>query len=110
MFLFLKYLSVALLIIFALSLATEGEVKGRILSPQKLPLKNKSVSLASDSLVIRMTRTDEQGYFKFSKLPKGNYRLLIMIDGFEKYTSGFFTLTPAKPSKDLGAIELEPLN
>lgn len=111
MFLFIKYLIIGSVIKFSYSLSTadQGKVNGRVLIEKSNPLKNSVVSLASDSLVIRMRRTDEKGYFVFDKLPKGNYRIFIMINGYEKYTTGFFSLTPTKPSKDFGDIELKPL-
>lgn len=112
MFLFIKYLIIAVLLKFSYSTISnvEGKVSGRILTPQAVPLKNSLVSLASDSLIVRMTRTNEKGYFIFDKLPKGNYRVLIMITGYEKYTTGFFSLTATKPNREFGNIELETLN
>ncbi|MES2653286.1 MAG: carboxypeptidase-like regulatory domain-containing protein [Bacteroidota bacterium] len=112
MLLFIKYLVIAILLLkFSYSTTTDiqGRVNGRVLTPQAMPLKNSVVSLASDSLVVRITRTNEKGYFLFDKLPKGNYRILIMITGYEKYTTGFFNLTQAKPSREFKDIELQPL-
>ncbi|MGF1925038.1 MAG: carboxypeptidase-like regulatory domain-containing protein [Bacteroidia bacterium] len=109
MFYLFRYFIISSLLSIALISDIEGEVKGRIINQQSLPLKNNTVSLASDSLVVRMTGTNDKGYFKFNKLPKGNYRILIMITGYEKYTTGFFSLTDAKPSRDFGTIEIENL-
>lgn len=111
MFLFIKYLVIAALLKFGYSTITNdpGKVTGRVLITKTVPLKNTVVSLASDSLVVRITKTNEKGNFTFDKLPKGNYRILIMITGYEKYTTGFFSLTALKPSRDFGDIELQPL-
>ena len=111
MFILIKYLIIAIVLKFSLSTNNlEGKVNGRVVTNKITPLKNSVVSLASDSLVVRMTRTNEKGYFSFDKVPKGNYRILIMITGYEKYTSGFFSLTRSKPSRDFGSIELQPAN
>ncbi len=111
MYLLVKYILIAILLKFSYSLTgTPCKVTGRVLIEQSNPLKNSVVSLASDSLVVRMTRTDEKGYFTFDKLPKGNYRILIMINGYEKYTTGFFSLTILKASRDFGDIELKPIS
>ena len=108
MFLFIRYLILAALLKFSVSQTNiQGKVTGRLLSYPLTPLKNKVISLASDSLVVRMTRTNEKGEFIFSKLPKGNYRILIVLTGYEKYTTGFFKLTDHKPSRDFGEIELQ---
>lgn len=110
MYLLLKYLFIGLLLNFGYSLATNtGKVNGRLLSTHASPIKNVSISLASDSLVVRLTRANEKGYFSFDKLPLGNYRILIMPTGYEKYTTGFFNLSITKPSKELGDIVLKPL-
>ncbi len=110
MFIFVRYLIVAL--IFKLSLSTkptiEGKVVGKLINHQAVPLTNKVVSLASDSLVVRMTRTNNKGEFKFDKLPKGNYRILVVLTGYGKYTTGFFQLTENKPGRDFGDIILQP--
>lgn len=92
---------------YSISSAPQGKVSGRLLTSQSTPIKNSVVSLASDSLVIRMARTDEKGFFTFDKVPKGNYRIIIMITGYEKYTTGFFSLTNTKPSREFGDIELQ---
>jgi hypothetical protein len=108
MFLFIRYLVIALLFKFSISQTNSpGKVTGRLLSYPATPLMNKVVSLASDSLVVRMTRTNEKGEFTFSKVPKGNYRILIVLTGYEKYTTGFFKLTDTKPSREFGEIELQ---
>jgi hypothetical protein len=111
MFLFIRYLVIATLLKFGYAKLTDnpGKVSGRVLIPKAIPLKNTVVSLASDSLVVRITKTNEKGNFTFDKLPKGNYRILILITGYEKYTTGFFSLTALKPSRDFGDIELQPL-
>ncbi|RZK41398.1 MAG: carboxypeptidase regulatory-like domain-containing protein [Pedobacter sp.] len=111
MFLLLRYLIIGILLKFCFSNTTNTlcQVSGRVSINKTAALKNGLVTLASDSLMIRLTKTDEKGYFSFNKLPKANYRLLIVINGYEKYTSGFFTLTSAQPIRDLGLIELKPI-
>jgi hypothetical protein len=110
MFLLIRYLIIAALFKLSISQANlPGKVTGRLLGYPVTPLKDKVVSLASDSLVVRMTRTNEKGEFIFSKVPRGNYRILVVLTGYEKYTTGFFKLTDSKPSRDFGEIELEVL-
>ncbi len=110
MFIFIRYLIVVL--VFKLSLSststTERKVFGKLINHQAVPITNSVVSLASDSLVVRMTRTNNKGEFKFDKLPKGSYRILIVLTGYEKYTTGFFQLTENKPARDFGEIILQP--
>ncbi|MEJ5996384.1 carboxypeptidase-like regulatory domain-containing protein [Pedobacter sp. Du54] len=108
MFLLIRCLIIAALLKFSYSLTRnpEGKVSGRVLVLHEKPLKNILVTLASDSLVVRMSRTNENGYFTFNKLPKGNYRIIIVITGYEKYTTDFFSLTAAKPIRAIGDIEL----
>ena len=110
MYLLLKYLLIAAVLKFSYSGTSkvDSSVKGSVWIGRSTPLKNGVVTLASDSLVVRMTRTNEKGYFSFHKLPKGNYRLLIMVTGYDKYTSGFFNLTTANPTRDFEDIELRP--
>lgn len=108
MFIFFRLLLIALLFKLSSSSTTDitGKVIGKVLNEKAVPFKNSVVSLASDSLVVRMTRTNDKGYFLFDKLPKGNYRILIMLTGYEKYTTGFFQLTERKPSREFGEITL----
>ncbi|SFH45738.1 carboxypeptidase-like regulatory domain-containing protein [Pedobacter insulae] len=110
MLIIIRYLFIALLVKWSSSSTTNivGKVSGKVMNEKAAPLKNKLVSLASDSLVVRMTRTNDKGNFVFDKLPQGNYRILIMISGYKKFTTGFFQLTESKPSRDFREIALSP--
>lgn len=109
MLMLIKYLVIAALLKFSYDKAADfnGKVSGRLFTQEAVPLKNKVVSLASDSLVIRFTRTNEKGYFAFDKIPSGNYRILIAIPGYKRYVLGLFCLTTTTPFKACGDIKLE---
>ncbi|RZL34581.1 MAG: carboxypeptidase regulatory-like domain-containing protein [Pedobacter sp.] len=111
MLLLIRYIIIAAVLKFGYSLTkhAEGKVSGNVLVSHESPLKNSVVTLASDSLVVRMVRTDENGHFTFHKVPTGTYRLLIVITGYEKVKTDFFRLTATKPTKDFGNIELQPV-
>src|SRR5690606_28484789 len=76
----------------------------------KLPLDFATIHLlnASDSSVLRTAVSDLNGKFKLETPAPGNYLVSINMIGYVKTYSRAFTLTAAKPSTDLGEIQVSP--
>ncbi len=55
-----------------------SEVKGTVLLPNKIPIAGANVELhkKSDGNIVALTKTDENGRFKFEKMSKGQYDLV----------------------------------
>jgi hypothetical protein len=107
---FIKYSCIAITfqICFATMANAQAKISGRVLGEQSKPLKDIIVSLVTDSLAIKLANTSENGIFTFDKLPLGTYRIMIILTGYEKFTTGFFTLTKNKFLRNFGDIELKP--
>jgi len=75
----------------ALQASETGEIKGRILDEEGMPLPGVTITAKSPSLQgIRTAVADEDGDFKLPLLPVGRYSLTFELPGFTKTTqSGY---------------------
>jgi outer membrane receptor protein involved in Fe transport len=73
-----------------------------------LPVGYSNVILygAKDSIMVTWTITDDKGTFQLTKVPEGNYKLMINFIGYEKHQINNISITTSKPLVDLGKIEL----
>ncbi len=96
------------LLTFQFVLAQQAQIKGVIAdSLANVQLSNASVSLlqAKDSILIKFTRTKEDGSFNFGATKNGDYLLLVTFPDYADYIENF-ALNEAKPQKDFGSINL----
>ena len=83
-------------------------VKGTVVdTTTSVKLVNASVSVirAKDSILLKFTRTAENGTFAFDKLPKGKMFLLFTYPGYADYVE-HFNVDSSKTSLDFGRIKL----
>lgn len=65
-----------------------GDLEGRVLSPDGLPVAGALVSLSGENPDLRAafqgpsTRSDNQGFFELPRLAAGTYRVTVEADGF----------------------------
>ncbi len=52
---------------------SQGTLQGKVTDPLGAPVANAKVSLAQKGSLIRQTRTDRKGNFRFTSLPAGRY-------------------------------------
>nr|WP_121272206.1 outer membrane beta-barrel protein [Pedobacter schmidteae] len=74
------FLNILLLFSVFTAMAQKANIKGVVTdSTEKIKLEHSTVLLirATDSVMIKTTRTDKLGYFEFSNLKKGDYKILI---------------------------------
>jgi Outer membrane protein beta-barrel family/Carboxypeptidase regulatory-like domain len=81
-----------------------GSVKGRLvdtLAKQPLAYATVTVLKKSDSALVNFTMTDKDGKFYLSRLPQGDFRLLITHINYHN-SNIYFSLTDTSQEKDLG--------
>ncbi|MDO1448637.1 outer membrane beta-barrel family protein [Rhodocytophaga aerolata] len=94
-------------LLFAQSVGT-GTIQGTVIdSTTRQAVREAAVSLlqAKDSSFVTYTITGGEGNFSFTKIPFGQYRLLITFLGY-KNSSTLVTLTPDNPLVDLNNLLL----
>lgn len=85
-----------------------GQVQGRIIdSSSSLGIADVTITilLARDSSLAKFTRTNASGNFQISKLPQGDYRLLVTHIGYRNY-SWPFRITAGNPTLLMAPIQL----
>lgn len=93
--------------LFAVS-AQKAHVKGIVTDTlEKKGLQYSAVSIirASDSILVKSTRTDSVGHFEFRNLPKGDYKILATYPKMADYLRNI-RLTDTS-NLDLGKIKME---
>jgi outer membrane receptor protein involved in Fe transport len=86
-------------------------IKGKVVdSASKMPMEFANVVIYSskDSTIAGGIMTASNGSFEIKKLPAGNFYIRVNFIGFERKTVSRIVLSPAKPTFDLGQIELKP--
>lgn len=69
---------------FTLELAvTSGKISGTVVDESDVPVKKAKVKIKRESTKDK-TKTDENGYFEFTKLKKGTYKIEAKKDGYKK--------------------------
>jgi hypothetical protein len=101
-----------ILIIFLLpffsALAQKANIKGLVTDAvEKRKLEHSSILLinAADSILVKTTRTDKEGFFQFENLQKGNYRVLISYPKMADYIRDLRLSDNA--NLDMGTINME---
>jgi outer membrane receptor protein involved in Fe transport len=85
-------------------------IKGKVVeSASHTPMEfaNVVVYSAKDSTIAGGIMTSSNGTFEIKKLPTGNFYIRVNFIGFERATVSKIVLSPAKPTIDLGQIELK---
>ncbi len=91
-------LLINLFLFTALSLQAQqlpkGTLKGKVISPEKLPLANVSIYLltAKAGAVIKTGITNEEGSYQINNVPKGEFVLQATSVGFEEFKSNIFQI------------------
>ena len=96
------------LISFASFAQNSYSAKGSVVDTTTgVKLTNASVSVirAKDSILVKFTRTAENGNFEFTNLPKGKMFMLFTYPGYADYVE-YFDLDSAKTSVNLGRVKL----
>ena len=108
----MKLLLLNLLLFSLISFASYAQssytAKGSVVdTTTSVKLVNASVSVirAKDSILLRFTRTADNGTFEFKNLPKGKMFLLFTYPGYADYVE-HFTLDSTKTSADFGRVKL----
>lgn len=108
----MKLLLLNLLFLCLISITSSAQssyaVKGSVVDTStNVKLLNTSVSVirAKDSILIKYTRTGENGTFAFNNLPKGKFFLLFTYPGYADYVE-HFTLDSTKNVIDFKSVKL----
>jgi len=108
----MKLLLLNLLLFSLISFASYAQnsysVKGSVVdTTTSAKLVNASVSVirAKDSILVKFTRTAENGTFQLTNLPKGKMFLLFTYPGYADYVE-HFTVDSSKTSIDFGRVKL----
>jgi len=91
--------------------AGNGEVVGSVLDAERgEPLYGASVAVMSraDAAIVSGDIAHQDGAFRVQGLPPGTYYLQVSSIGYEQHRSPDFTIDPASPRADVGAIRLVP--
>jgi outer membrane receptor protein involved in Fe transport len=91
--------------------AGNGEVVGSVLDAERgEPLYGASVAVWSraDAAIVSGDIAHQVGAFRVQGLPPGTYYLQVSSIGYEQHRSADFTIAPASPRADVGAIRLVP--
>ncbi len=83
-------------------------ISGKITDALQKPLEGATVVLRAvkDSSVIRTTLSADNGSFSLDRIKTGEYKMMITLTGFAKYTSETITLSSESPSLVLPTITL----
>lgn len=88
-----------------------GRISGTVVdSLTKKPLDYATISLftANGKSPLNGVITDEKGYFKFSNIAVGSYKITVSYMGYPNKTVSEVVTTPSKPDKNLGEIVVAP--
>jgi predicted Zn-dependent protease len=64
-------------------------IQGRVIMPDGTPAKRVNVSYSSTTASSSSMQTDEEGAFRFSNLPSGNYTVVVRVEGLPTATESF---------------------
>lgn len=85
-------------------------IKGKVVDSEghaPMEFANVVVYSAKDSTIAGGIMTASNGSFEIKKLPAGNFYIRVNFIGFERATISKIVLNPAKPTVDVGQIELK---
>ncbi|HEU4719284.1 MAG TPA: outer membrane beta-barrel protein, partial [Bacteroidia bacterium] len=94
--------------VFLLPLHTHAQVTGTVTDSlgQPLPFCNVMLLNAADSSVVTGTTGDDKGSFSLEKKRDGNFLVMAIFSGYEKYYSLPFSLSETQPKYNAGTIVL----
>lgn len=86
----LKKIFISILFLFPIitALAQKARIKGIVIDTiENKKLEHSSILIirAADSMLVKTTRADQQGYFEFGNLKKGDYKILITYPKMADY-------------------------
>jgi outer membrane receptor protein involved in Fe transport len=88
---------------------SKGAINGMLVDKEDgIPVGFSNVVLYSlqDSVMVTWTITDDKGNFQLTKVPEGNYNLVINFIGYEKLKIKYISISSNRPVVELGKIEL----
>ena len=82
-----------------------GQLRGKLVATDSLPLPLANVSLLNeDSAIIKTVVTNVAGIYEVDNISAGHYRLRISIIGFQTWYSDLFALAAGQKEKDFGTL------
>ena len=99
-------------LIFGQTAKQQANVSGALLNEQGKPLDYATVSLlkAPDSTVVKGTLSNDNGVYNFDHLSPGTYIIKATVVGYDKSTSGIFTIDDTHISIKVPVIKLQPVS
>lgn len=96
----------------ALGQSTTGTLTGRALDASGAVLPGVTVTIASPQMIggARTTVTDEQGLYRFTQLPAGEYRVSFSLQGFRTLNVEGVRIVIGTTTSINGALELETVS
>jgi hypothetical protein len=93
-------LTVFFLVFFSSGSSARDEVSGKVTDAENKPVEFANVILisGSDSSVVKAALTGQDGEFNFDKVADGNYRIMVVQLGYDKYYSDPLTVTGDSPA------------
>ncbi len=88
---------------------SQGTLQGKVTDPLGAPVANAKVSLAQKGSLIRQTRTDRKGNFRFTSLPAGRYSVEAEASGFMPTTNTAVFLKAAGEAQLELRLQIGPL-
>lgn len=78
-------------------------LKGKLIGAQQKALSGATVYLkrANDSVLVRTEVSSTDGKFSFDKVPASNYRLSVVLIGYQSYRSDIITFNTDKTLEDI---------
>jgi hypothetical protein len=88
---------------------SSSRIKGQVVDVEKKPVVSASVALLlmRDSGLVKITITDEQGYFELEHIKPDAYVIKVTNVGFSNYSTGPVEVTAQDSSITLPAVQLE---
>lgn len=92
-----KFLCVLTLVLLActpvFSQTEKGQISGQVIDPQALAVPNVKLQLVNqDTSAVVEADADETGRYKFLNVPPGKYKITVIAEGFNPYSSEDITL------------------
>jgi len=95
----------AILFVCFLFQQVNGQLRGRLVTTDSLPLAYANVSLLNeDSGAIKTVVTNVAGMYEVDNISAGNYRLRASIVGYQTWYSDTFTVSGYQKEKDFGML------
>ena len=101
-----KLLPLLLFIVLSINISAQLSIDGILQDDESSPIMFSNVALfsSSDSSMVKVESSEEDGKFSFRGIAKGNYYIVSSYVGFNNYQSSEFELSNA--SVDMGVLQM----